>query len=190
MALITKSEVKARIGISDTSQDDFIDAMILDLRGWLVGYLNNPFTNPNLYYSSDSLSFSGKTISDSDSALVTEGFVADMDIYIINSQSNNGHYIIDTITAGALTVLDSIFTIEAAGSASPLIYQVQFPDGLKSIVSNMIRWQMNQQMNQNIESEKVGNYSISYLAPTDSTGSYPDSIMKSLSQYRRASFVK
>lgn len=185
--LITRQEVKDRLNITDTTKDDFIDAMILDLRDWLTEYLANPFINPNLYYTSDTISFDGKTISDSDSQFVIEGFVDDMDIFIFGSSNNDGHYTIKDVLAGSMDAVNEVFTYEEAGEFSPKIYQVQFPSGLKSIVANMIKWQMNQFTSQNISSEKIGNYSVSYTDGSSFDTSYPKSIIKSLQVYRKLS---
>lgn len=189
MALITKAEVKVRIGIatSDTSQDNLIDAMIEDLVDWLPEYLNNPFINLNLYYQASTISFNTKTISDSDSQFVEEGFVDGMDIYVWQSQHNNGHYTIQTVSTSEILTVNASFTVEAAGTVAPIIYQVQFPKGIRSVVSNMIKYQTTQ-AKQGLSSEKIGNYSVSYSeTPFSGAGvsAYPSNIIGGLTTYRK-----
>ncbi len=193
MALITKAEVKLRLGISDTTQDDLIDALIIDIRDWLPDYLHNPFTNPNLTYTASTISFSSITISDSAEQLIIEGFVTGMDIYVSGSLHNDNFYeIANVVGAGSMTISSDTFTVEAAGTASPTIYQVLYPSGLKTAVSNMIRWQLNEQVNQNIAGEKIGNYSVSYkdtLALGEGAAAYPSSILGQLAPYRKLGWV-
>ncbi len=194
MALITQAEVKVRLNIAaaTTTYDDLIDAMIVDLVDWLPNYLNNHFTNPNLYYQASTLSFDTLTITDTALQFIEEGFVDDMDIYVAASDSNDGHYTLDTVAAGTMsTVNDHTFTIEAARDSSPFIFQVQFPKGLKSIVSNMIKYQIDQSNGGGAKSEKIGNYSISYgETPFAGSGAsaYPSNIIGSLTPYRKLSW--
>ncbi len=187
MALITLVEVKLRLGIadSDTSRDDMISAMIIDIRDWLPDFLNNKFLNKNLFYNAGTISFSSITVSDSESGFLDAGFVTGMDIFIDDSDSNNGFYLLATAQAGSMTITSDTFTTEAAGDATPIIYQVLYPPGLKTPVANLIRWQMNQEVVQNIASEKIGDYSVSYA----SVDNWPSSIKAGLKPYRRVSFT-
>lgn len=189
MPLITQTEVKTRLNISVTTFDDLIDAMIEDLVEWLPNYLNNHFTNSNLSYQASTLSFATLTITDTAEQFVEEGFIDDMDIYVFGSDSNDGHYTLDTVAVGTMsTVNDHTFTIEAAADAAPIIFQVQFPKGLRSIVSNMIKYQIEQTPGQGAKSEKIGDYSVTYKdTPFAGAGvsAYPSNIIGSLTPYRK-----
>ena len=192
MALITTAEVKARLNISASTYDTLIAAMIIDIVDWLPEYLNNHFLNLNLKYTASTLSFDTLTITDSAEQFIEEGFVDDMDIYVFTSDSNDGHYTLDTVAAGTMSIVDDhTFTIEAAGDASPIIYQVQFPKGLKSIVANMIKYQIDQTSGQGAKSEKIGDYSITYQdTPFSGSGAsaYPSNIIGGLKPYRKVSW--
>ena len=193
MAIITQAEVKTRLGITGTSQDNLIDAMILDITDWLPDYLNNPFINPNLYYSASTISFATLTITDTADGFVDAGFVNGMDIWVNCSDSNNGHYEINTADTDELLVVDNgqAFTIEAAGDATPYIYQVQYPQGLKSIVANMIKFQINQTVGGDAKSEKIGDYSVTYKDTAFAgagASAYPTNIIGSLKPYRKLSW--
>jgi len=192
MALITKAEVKTRLNITSTDYDDLIDAMIIDLTDWLPEYLNNNFTNLNLEYQASTISFDTLTISDSESKLVEEGFVDGMDIYVFGSQHNDGHYEIDEVAAGSMTMVSASFTTETAGTVSPTIYQVQWAKGLKSIVSNMIQYQIDQANGGGAKSEKIGDYSITYgdtVFAGSGVSAYPSNIIGSLTPYRKLGWL-
>lgn len=190
MALITQAEVKTRLLLTSISTfDNLIDAAIVDLVDWLPTYLKNHFTNPNLRYQASTISFATLTITDTAEQFVEEGFVNDMDVYVFQSDSNDGHYTLDTVAVGTMsTVDDHTFTIEAAGDAAPIIFQVQFPKGLKTVVSNMIKYQIDVASGGGAKSEKIGDYSITYKdTPFSGAGAsaYPSNIIGSLTPYRK-----
>lgn len=83
-------------------------------------------------YTASTIAFSengasADTITDSDSAFVTQGFTAGMQVYVSGSSSNDGIYVLGTVAAGTLTLQTADdLTTEAAGS-SVTIYAVTYP---------------------------------------------------------------
>jgi len=184
MALITSTELKAQLGITGTDYDAAITQILLFLPDWVVDFCNNHFINPNLYLIGSGISFSTSTISDSDSGFTDAGFVSAMDIYVHGSQSNDGHYLISgtAVTSSAIVVSNKTFTTETALNLITL-YQVQFPVGLKLVVSNIVGYLLTQGKNQGISNESIGDYSVGYLSDL------PESIIKQLKPYRKAKWL-
>lgn len=56
--------------------------------------------------------------------------------------------------------------------------------GLKMSAANLINYQMQQQKNTNVSSEKIGNYSIAYA------NDYPRNLINSLRPYRKIKFLQ
>jgi len=184
MALVKRSDVKTLLGIASatTTYDDLIELMIEFMGEWLPTYLNNKFTNTNLYISVNTISFVANAISDSDSGIVTAGFAQDMDIYIQGSKHNNGFYVLSSVAAGVMKVKDHTFVTETA-EFTPVIYQVQYPKGLNIVTANLIKHQMTQGQNTGVASESIGDYSVSY----DMSG-IPMSLLQQLSPYKKVGF--
>lgn len=188
MALITKAEVKTRLNITSTDYDDLIDAAIEDLTDWLPDYLCNLFINHNLKYQANTLSFDTLTITDSEAQFVEEGFVSGQDVYVAGSLYNDGHYEIDTVSTTEMAMVSASFVIEDEGDSSPTIYLVQWAKGLKTVVSNMIKHQIDQSSGGGAKAEKIGDYSITYKeTPFAGSGAsaYPSDIIGQLKPYRK-----
>jgi hypothetical protein len=190
MAIITTAEVKTILQISGSDYDTYIAQMIPIMQEYITDYCNDVFLNKNLYIDGPTFSFTSRTVSDSDSGFVTAGFVSGMDIYIEGSDSNDGLYSLNTAAAASMTTtstapVSKLFVTEDAG-AYLTIYHVQYPQALKMACANMIGYQMSKQNLENVSSEKIGDYSVSYA---DVTGEYPNNILQTLKHYKRPSFV-
>jgi len=190
MAIITTAEVKTILQISGSDKDTYIAAMIPIMQDYITDYCNDVFLNEDIYVDGATFSFSSRTVSDSDSGFVAAGFVSGMDIFIEGSYSNNGLYSLNTVAAASMTTTSAdpvsrVFVAEDAG-ANLTIYHVQFPQALKMACANMIGYQMSRQNLENVSSEKVGDYSVSYA---DVTGEYPSNILSTLKHYKRPSFA-
>ena len=190
MAIITTAEVKTILQISGSDKDTYIAAMIPIMQDYITDYCNDVFLNEDIYVDGATFSFSSRTVSDSDSGFVAAGFVSGMDIFIEGSYSNNGLYSLNTVAAASMTTTSAdpvsrVFVAEDAG-ANLTIYHVQFPQALKMACANMIGYQMSKQNLENVSSEKVGDYSVSYA---DVTGEYPSNILSTLKHYKRPSFA-
>jgi len=167
--------------ISTTDYDTLIAEAITDLSAWLPSYLNNYFTDPNLYIQASTIAFSGTDITDSDSGFVTAGFVTGMDIYVMKSAHNDGFYNITTAAAETLTT-DGSFVAESAADATPIIWRVKYPIGLKPALANLIKAQIDKQK-QGVSSESIGGYSVSFI-----TDDVERTLLRRLSPYRKVGF--
>uniref|UniRef100_A0A6H1ZVB5 Uncharacterized protein n=1 Tax=viral metagenome TaxID=1070528 RepID=A0A6H1ZVB5_9ZZZZ len=185
MALITSAEVKVLLSIptATTTWDTLIANMIIIINEWLPNYLNNYFTDPNLYIESANISFTGTTILDSESSFVTEGFVTGMDIYVFGSLHNDGFHLITTASAGTLTCTGSAFITEAAGDSTPRINRVKYPVSLKPSIANIIKFQIDQEK-QGLGTERIGDYTVGY----GDGYNFPKSIVKTLGIYKKVGF--
>lgn len=197
MGILTdKTEVKKLIQISDsnTSKDDLIDALIPIIQSDIINLTNNHFKDQDNYYENTSISFNktDKKILDSDSYFLTSGFAGGMDIYVEGSLNNDGFYKITAATAGELTVsylADQSMYAESAGEFVR-ITRVLFPYGLKMIAAMMIKQRMDKQAVSNVQSERLGDHSISFKQSSNIGGSiYSDEIQNMLNEYRKLSFA-
>ena len=190
MAIITTAEVKTILQISGSDKDDYIAEMIPIIQEYITDYCNDVFLNKNLYIDGATFSFTSRTVTDSNSGFVTAGFVSGMDIFINGSDSNDGLYSLNTAAAATMTTTSTapvspLFVTEAEGE-NIIIYHVQYPQALKMSAANMIGYQMSKQNLENVQSEKIGDYSVAYAGVT---GAYPDNILQTLKHYKRPSFV-
>ena len=70
------------------------------------------------------------------------------------------------------------------------ILLVKWPKDLKLVAAQMIAYDLlyRYEKNSNVESERIGDYSVSYGSDPESVGdSYPKEIMKQLYKYRKMS---
>jgi len=105
MGIITTAEVKSILGITASTYDTQIAYLIPYIQDDVVTYLNNDFRDDGIKVSGATIAFlengaSADSITDSDSAFVTAGFEAEMDITVEGSKHNDGIYNVDTVIAG------------------------------------------------------------------------------------------
>ncbi len=133
MPLLTAEKAMALLGISDDSKRPRIQATSLAFQNWLAAELRNYFHTEDWILAA-TISFSGQTITDSDSGFVDAGFTDNMDVHIEGSKRNDGIYRILDVDTGTLDLDDDLheddFHTEAAAN-SIYITRMQWPVGLE-----------------------------------------------------------
>lgn len=244
MSLITIPRTRALLGITDTTRDEAIGALIPVVRDDVVAICNNSFTDVpvpafmarragddpltwvpdpdsiksnSIFRLSSSLSFAAgppPVINDSENGWLTSDFARGLDILVWGSLYNDGYYTVSTEvapTASALTLVgpdeadesgpfDQLIT--EAKNAFVRVFRVQWGGrqrGLELVVAEMIGYHLQRQKQfaaetgdaAGVESERLGDYSVSYAQPPASGASvaYPRSILSRLDSYRRPVFL-
>jgi len=133
MPLLTATRTMELLGITDDSLRPIIQANALGFQSWIAQRLRNYFHTEDWILAA-TISFSGQTISDSDSGFVDAGFTSNMDIHIENSKRNDGIYRVTTVAAGSLTLDGDLhandFNTEAAAN-SIYITRMLWPQGME-----------------------------------------------------------
>lgn len=178
--IATITEIKTLLQITDTDSDALITELIPLIQEDILVFLKNKFIIRDIEYKSKYISFSGNTITDSQSSFVTSGFV-DGNIVIQDSKLNNGFYTVTNVTAGALTVSEDLIIESAENDIK--INQVMFPKALKMVMSNMIGFSL--AVKHGVKSESISRYSVTYANDGQNLiNGYPDTIVKSLTKWR------
>ena len=191
MPIITVQEVKYLLHYTDDTYDTRIKTWIPYVRDRAVLLCNNKFTNDDcITENADDLVFASATnptITTTDEGFTEDNFKANMDVYIKGSLLNDGFYTISTVTSTVMTLTTSDELSDETSTAQDTtvtITQVKWPDGLKPIIANMIRYDMIDRMGRSgVKSERIGNYAVTY--ESGQTGvDYPGDIIAGLDIYR------
>lgn len=178
--IATLTEVKNILDITDNLKDAQITTFLPIVQDEIIEYLNNYFIT-NVYYATQSISFSASSILDSGNGFITNGIITG-NIFVDGSKYNDGLYTVSNVTTGALTISETLIN-ESAGE-NVRITVVQFPKALQKPFADMISWSINQ--NQDLYGIKrevlPDGYSIEY----DTTlTNYPKSIIVPLNKWRK-----
>ena len=193
MPVVSVEEVKTFLGISGSASDAIITALIPHVQRRLVDITDNNFlasyelSKLNLAHVSVTFDATARSVTAS-SSFETAGFVAGDEIVIEDSYRNDGWFTLQTVSGYYSVIYASTgsFVSEVSG-ASATIAVVDWPDGLKPIVSAMIKYDMDVRPEKGgAQSESYGDYSVSYWG--DGFG-YPQDIVGSLAPYMRPRFA-
>lgn len=199
MAIITVTEVKNLLNITEATYDNQIARLIPYVQDDLVEYLNNYFqdhfvTRESVSYISfvRSTTGSGDYIFDSDDRWTKNGFLSNIDVVVEGGYSNMGIHHVVTASTDTLTLSSSgeVISQDPADSSNEnligniRVSRVIWPKGLKRYAAQMIWYNIRRQKETGIQSESIDDYSVTY-APL-AGGGYPDNIMTGLKPYRRA----
>ena len=176
MPLLTADRLMELLDIKDNALRPLINANILSFQNWLAQELKNYFhTDDDIL--NNTLSFSGKVISDSNSGFVTAGFTSDMDIHVEGSKRNDGIYRVGTVAAATLTldnnVHDNDFATEAAAN-SIYITRIAWPVGMELSAAKAIE----------IDIAKTRGI-VEASTTLDDLGKYPDGLMARFEPWRK-----
>lgn len=178
--ITTRANVKTILKLSDTTQDSLIDSLLPMIQDDILTFLKNKFKT-EILISGKTISFAGKSIFDSDLGFVTAGFVPG-NIVVQDSKINDGFYTLEAVTAGTLTVSESLTTESAANDIR--ITQINYPKGLELVAANMIGYVMNNK--HGVKSESISRYSVSYANDVSSlVNGYPDTITRPFLKWRK-----
>lgn len=172
--ITTASEVIARLGIDD-SQISRIEAILSGLEEQFMIECKNRFLNPLVRYSSSSIVFDGKTITDEYADFEEENFIAGW-VYVVGSVHNDGWHEISEISGNELTMVNDL-TTEDSGEFITL-QLAKFTNDLKNVIADMVGEELGKET-KGIRSESLGSHSISYF------DSYSPLLQKRISAYKR-----
>ena len=175
--ITTLVEVKARLGITDSSKDAQITALLDGVELELINETKNYFVNPNIYSLSSSAVFASgaKTITDDNAEFETDYFLATYYIYVMGSVHNDGYHLLATVAETILTL--SVAPVDEDSDNDILIYQCRFPTELKNLIADMIGEIINKESG--LKSESLGSHSVSYLE------GYSFGLQKQINNFRK-----
>lgn len=199
--IATITEIKNIIGIdlADTSLDARMTALMPIVEEQIHDICKNHFIRDvdiqeEKYLGATTISFNSTTSKILDSSNGMSAFIAGNTIKLFGSLENDGIYYISAVDAlGADITIDTTYgsiVTEAAGQAIS-IYKLWYPKPLKFAFAMMINYILStdkNKINNNIQSEKIDDYSISYNGANQNNITdfgYPLSIIKSLAPYRK-----
>ncbi len=194
MSIITLDEVKTYLGITGVGSDALINTYIPIVQRRVVEICNHPFLasyeHGKLMLEGQEVVFTTNTLTASDS-FGDAGFVDGDEIVIDGSYRNDGYYIVSTVADTVATLYASAGTVvsEISG-ASIVIGVVDWPRGIKPVVANMIRYDIDvRPLIKGVTSETIGDYSVMYSLPYRNGYGYPAEILYGLSIYQIPHYV-
>lgn len=134
MPIITKAIVKDLLQVNHRLWDNQIDTWIPKLQKLVIDQCNNYFLNQDFSYSASTISFSGTTISDSDSGF--DDLVAG-EYRVRNSKRNDGIVTVTVVADGALTTSETLVT-EAAENEI-FLTKVEFPEEIQPAFADLVK---------------------------------------------------
>jgi len=189
------SEVNTILGFTST-YDTSIQNWLPYMPGRVCAICNNYFPYKLAYVSGQDYVFSATadTITTARDDYVDDGrFAVGDDIHVEGTLRNDGFYIISIVTSVQITIKTDAEYAETAlineNVDTEDLYDVnirfvKFPRELKPIVANMIRYDIfDRDTKKGIQSEKVGNYSVSYHRAAGLGYNYPDDVIGGLDQF-------
>ena len=138
--ITTVVEVKARLGITDSSKDAQITALLDGVELELINETKNNFVSPYIYYLSSSMVFDNgnSKITDTNAEFATDYFLEANYIYVMGSVHNDGYHLLGTVAETSLT-LDTA-PIQEDSDKNVLIYQCRFPTELKNLIADILKF--------------------------------------------------
>lgn len=176
--ILSVDKCKVLLQITDYAQDDLIKEQILIFQDWLCHYLNN-FFHTSKFVEGQTISFSGSTISDSDSGFVSAGFTSATDIHVVGSRDNDGIYQVDSVAAGALTLTIDELVTETADQFIQ-VWRMSFPRGIQDAVAKAIGLDITKR-DPSLKSFRLADYSETY----DGNGRYPKELLTKFDPWKK-----
>ena len=185
--ILTRSEAKALLKITNTDQDSFIDLNLPTIEQIICDYCNTDFINKQFdYFSSGSISFISEDNSINMSGIENKKLVAGDSIRVYKSLRNNQTFTIDSVSTGKI-IVNNIDTITDEDEGKGVyITKITYPKPLKLTAAKMMNFliaDLDEDKTPGAKSEKIDDYSITY---EDDFQGFPLSIMKALNFYRQA----
>lgn len=181
--------VLSLLQLPDNSQDELVKTLLPIIQDDVIDYTGNHFIDSSVYLSDDGISFtaSSRTIAHDESGFVDALFYANMDIYVEGSYHNDGHYELESVAAGSIVVKNYHSLIDEAAGRGVYVWKVKYPTALIPIVAKMIKFHIDPEKIDGIESRSLGDFSEKYA--TVGGNEYPAAIAKALDRYRCVTWV-
>lgn len=184
--IITRSEAKALLQITNTDNDSFIDLNLPIIEQVICDYCNTDFIDKQFdYFSSGSISFISSDNSINLTGIENKKLVTNDSIRVYKSLRNNQSYTIDSVSTSKIIVnsLDTI--IDEDEGEGVYITRINYPKTLKLTASKMLNFliaDLDEDKTPGAKSEKIDDYSVTY---EDNYQGFPISILKALNVYRQ-----
>ena len=185
--IATLAEVKALLGITDTSYDTRITALIPIVEIDLLEECNNTFTNKSISFGGTcTITTAGSVykIECSDGGMDEVDFAVGDWIWLAGSTRNDGYYSIASIDDKYIEV-DEILVAQATSSTMSLTL-ISIPAAIKIYFAKMVAWQLYHIKDDGLQSESIGNYSYSRSALASDAG-YPSTFLGGLAKWKNIS---
>jgi len=184
--IITETEVKAFLQITNTTNDSFIELQIPIIEQVICDYCNTDFIDKEFdYFSSSAISFDSSDNSINLTGIGNYKLVAGDSIRIYRSLRNNHTFTISSVSTNKI-IIDFIDTIvDEDEGEGVFIAKLNYPRPLKLTASKMINFllsDLDEDKTPGAKSENIDDYSIQY---EDTYQGFPMSIMSSLNTYRQ-----
>ena len=179
--ITTSVEVKARLGITETTYDTRISSLIDECELEFIHETQNKFLNPFVKYQSSETVFDAgaKTITCTNAEFTDadEEFIAGW-YFVTGSVHNDGWHEVASVAETVLTLVDSPVDEDSGNFIT--IQKADFPDQLKTIIADMIGEKLTKDGNaMGIRSESIGSHSITY------EDGYSSSLNKKINRYKK-----
>jgi hypothetical protein len=199
MALMTTAEVKSVLGITASTYDTQIAFFLPIVEDDLLDYLNTTFSDGYIYKESGSAfkfirgdSDTADYIGDTEAEFTKKGFLSGMDIMIQGGGANVGLHTISSASTGRLLLSETGILIDQTQNDTKddndigniLISRVKWPNAIKLPAAKMIWSLIDKGKVDDVKSEKLDDYSITYIGGN----AYPAAITDMLQKWRRPEF--
>lgn len=184
--IITRTEVKSLLQITNTDNDSFIDLNLPIIEQVICDYCNTDFIDKQFdYFSSNTITFIASDNSINLSGIENKKLVANDSIRVYKSLRNNQSFTISSVDTGKI-IVDSLDTIiDEDENEGVYITKINYPKPLKLTASKMLNFliaDLDEDKTPGAKSEKIDDYSVTY---EDNYQGFPMSIMKALNTYRQ-----
>jgi len=196
---MTTAEVKSILGITAETYDTQIAFFLPIVEDDLIDYLNNTFSDGYVYKESGSAfafvrgdSDTADYIGDTEAEFIEKGFLSGMDIIVQGGGANVGLHSVSSASTGRLLLSETGILIGQNQNdttddnciGSILISRVKWPNALKLPAAKMIWSLIDHGKVDDVKSEKLDDYSITYIGGN----AYPSAITDMLQKWRRPVF--
>ena len=187
------SHVNALLGYTST-YDTSIAIWLPYMPGRVCAICNNYFPYSLAHVKGGDFTFTASSsIRTAEDSFSTDGrLAAGDDIYIKGTLRNDRFFVLSVVTSTLITIDTGVDYASSAviseNIATEDLYDVtislvMFPDELKPIVANMVRYDMLERSSKRIQSERIGNYSVAYSQASALGYNYPDDVIGGLDQF-------
>ena len=191
MPIITKEQAKSLVGITASTYDTQIAALIPVMQDWIVEYLNNKFLDNTVRMGSSNLTFvddTPATITDSSSLFIENGdnktyFYDGMDLEIHGTYRNDKIVEIDTVAAGTLTLASGETLVDEDAeddNTYVLLTRINWPTGIQRPFARLLLFDLKMK-NPALKSRSLADYTETYAGE----GDYPPDLLKAFTSWKK-----
>jgi hypothetical protein len=187
MPIVTATEVTVYTDISATA-GTIIDSGLIPIVQERINLITNNYFLTDMYLQGQMYFSSASNTINCASNFADKGFIADDEIYIYRSYRNDGYHTIASVTTSTLTITSSTSMIEEPSTRTVLVSVVSFPNALKYIAAQMVKYDYDDRPKKSIgvTSRTLGPYSEHFGSTQGQNPTpfgYPQELVDGLSSY-------